>query len=291
MADLLSQIQYYLGFTFVQRALIAGILISLCAALLGVSLVLKRYSMIGDGLSHVGFGATAIAAVLNLADASLYISIPIVVISAFFLLRINESTKIKGDAAIGIISSGALAVGTVIISFTNGLNTDVCNYLFGSPLTMTQTDVYLSVALSIVVLILYVVFYNKIFAVTFDESFMKATGLRANLYNTVIAVLTAVTIVLGMKVMGSLLISALIIFPAVSSMRVCKSFLAVTISSAIIAVVCFIIGLTVSCVYVSPAGYTLPTGATIVIINIAVFLILCIVKKIKTKKDKNQPLS
>ena len=161
MADLFSQIQYYLGFTFVQRALIAGILISLCAALLGVSLVLKRYSMIGDGLSHVGFGATAIAAVLNLADASLYVSIPIVVISAFFLLRINENTKIKGDAAIGIISSGALAVGTVIISFTNGLNTDVCNYLFGSPLTMTKSDVYLSVALSIVVLLLFVLFYNN----------------------------------------------------------------------------------------------------------------------------------
>ena len=284
MADLFSLVSYYLNFTFVQRALIAGILISLCAALLGVSLVLKRYSMIGDGLSHVGFGATAIAAVLNLADASLYVSIPIVVVSAFFLLRINENAKLKGDAAIGIISSGALAIGTVIISFTNGMNTDVCNYLFGSPLTMTQSDVYLSIILSIVVLALFVLFYNKIFAVTFDESFMKATGLRANLYNTVIAVLTAVTIVLGMKVMGALLISALIIFPAVSSMRICKSFLAVTISSAIIAVMCFIIGLAVSCVYVSPAGYTLPTGATIVIINIFVFVIFSIIKLLKSKK-------
>ena len=284
MADLFSLVSYYLNFTFVQRALIAGILISLCAALLGVSLVLKRYSMIGDGLSHVGFGATAIAAVLNLADASLYVSIPIVVVSAFFLLRINENAKLKGDAAIGIISSGALAIGTVIISFTNGMNTDVCNYLFGSPLTMTQSDVYLSIILSIVVLALFVLFYNKIFAVTFDESFMKATGLRANLYNTVIAVLTAVTIVLGMKVMGALLISAQIIFPAVSSMRICKSFLTVTISSAIIAVVCFIIGLAVSCVYVSPAGYTLPTGATIVIINIFVFVIFSIIKLLKSKK-------
>ena len=284
MADLFSLVSYYLNFTFVQRALIAGILISLCAALLGVSLVLKRYSMIGDGLSHVGFGATAIAAVLTLADASLYVSIPIVVVSAFFLLRINENAKLKGDAAIGIISSGALAIGTVIISFTNGMNTDVCNYLFGSPLTMTQSDVYLSIILSIVVLALFVLFYNKIFAVTFDESFMKATGLRANLYNTVIAVLTAVTIVLGMKVMGALLISALIIFPAVSSMRICKSFLTVTISSAIIAVVCFIIGLAVSCVYVSPAGYTLPTGATIVIINIFVFVIFSIIKLLKSKK-------
>ncbi|MCQ2479121.1 MAG: metal ABC transporter permease, partial [Clostridia bacterium] len=224
MSNTFSLLSYYLGFTFVQRAVIAGVLISLCAALLGVSLVLKRYSMIGDGLSHVGFGATAIAAALNLADVSLYVSIPIVVVSAFFLLRLSENSKIKGDAAIGIISSGALAIGTVIISFTNGMNTDVCNYLFGSPLTMTRSDVYLSVGLSAVVILLYVLFYNKIFAVTFDENFMKATGLRANLYNTVIAVLTAITIVLGMKVMGALLISALIIFPAVSSMRVCKSF-------------------------------------------------------------------
>ncbi len=284
MDNLFSLMSYYLQFTFVQRALIAGILVSLCAALLGVSLVLKRYSMIGDGLSHVGFGATAIAAVLNLADASLYVSIPIVVISAFFLLRINERGKIKGDAAIGIISSGALAIGTLIISFTNGMNSDVCNYLFGSPLTMTKTDVILSIALSIIVLLLFILFYNKIFAVTFDESFMKATGLKANLYNTVIAILTAITIVLGMKVMGSLLISALIIFPAVSSMRVCKSFLAVTLSSAAIAVISFIIGLTVSCIYVSPSGHSLPTGSTIVIINICVFVIMSISKLIKSKK-------
>ncbi|MCQ2471302.1 MAG: metal ABC transporter permease [Clostridia bacterium] len=281
MSNTFSLLSYYFGFTFVQRAVIAGVLISLCAALLGVSLVLKRYSMIGDGLSHVGFGATAIAAALNLADVSLYVSIPIVVVSAFFLLRLSENSKIKGDAAIGIISSGALAIGTVIISFTNGMNTDVCNYLFGSPLTMTRSDVYLSVGLSVVVILLYVLFYNKIFAVTFDENFMKATGLRANLYNTVIAVLTAVTIVLGMKVMGALLISALIIFPAVSSMRLCKSFFSVTISSAIISVVCFLVGLGVSCVYVSPNGYTLPTGATIVIMNIIVFVVFTIIHKIR----------
>lgn len=283
MNNIFSLLAYYFGFTFVQRAVIAGVLISLCAALLGVSLVLKRYSMIGDGLSHVGFGATAIAAALNLTNVSLYVSIPIVVISAFFLLRLNENGKIKGDAAIGIISSGALAIGTVIISFTNGMNTDVCNYLFGSPLTMTHGDVCLSVVLSVVVILLFVLFYNKIFAVTFDENFMKATGLRAGLYNTVIAVLTAVTIVIGMKVMGALLISALIIFPAVSSMRLCKSFLAVTVSSAIISVVCFVVGLSVSCVYVSPNGYTLPTGATIVIMNIIVFIIFSIIKRIKSK--------
>lgn len=283
MNNVFSLLAYYFGFTFVQRAVIAGVLISLCAALLGVSLVLKRYSMIGDGLSHVGFGATAIAAALNLTNVSLYVSIPIVVVSAFFLLRLNENGKIKGDAAIGIISSGALAIGTVIISFTNGMNTDVCNYLFGSPLTMTHGDVCLSVVLSIVVILLFVLFYNKIFAVTFDENFMKATGLRAGLYNTVIAVLTAVTIVIGMKVMGALLISALIIFPAVSSMRLCKSFLAVTVSSAIISVVCFLAGLSVSCVYVSPNGYTLPTGATIVIMNIIVFIIFSIIKRIKSK--------
>ena len=283
MGETFSLLSYYFSFTFVQRAVIAGVLISLCAALLGVSLVLKRFSMIGDGLSHVGFGAAAIAAALNLTDVSLYISIPIVVISAFFLLRLNKNGKIKGDAAIGIISSGALAIGTVIISFTNGMNTDVCNYLFGSPLTMTKSDVYLSVILSVIVILLFVLFYHKIFAVTFDENFMKATGMKADLYNTVIAVLTAVTIVLGMKVMGALLISALIIFPAVSSMRLCKSFLAVTVSSAIISVVCFLVGLSVSCVYVSPNGYTLPTGATIVIMNIIVFIIFSIIKKIKSK--------
>ena len=283
MGNLIAVLSDYLGFTFVQRAIIAGVLISLCAALLGVSLVLKRYSMIGDGLSHVGFGATAIAAALNLTDVSLYVSIPIVVISAFFLLRLNEKTKIKGDAAIGIISSGALAIGTVIISFTNGMNTDVCSYLFGSPLTMTKNDVILSVILSVVVILLFVLFYNKIFAVTFDENFMKATGLRADLYNTVIAVLTAVTIVLGMKVMGALLISALIIFPAVSSMRICKSFFAVTVSSAVIAVVCFLTGLCISCVYVSPNGYTLPAGATIVIVNIFIFIIFSIIHKIRKR--------
>lgn len=283
MSEIFSLLKYYAGFTFVQRAIIAGVLVSLCAALLGVSLVLKRYSMIGDGLSHVGFGATAIAAALNLADTSLYVSIPIVVVSAFFLLRLSETGKVKGDAAIGIISSGALAVGTIVISFTNGMNTDVCNYLFGSPLTMTKGDVHLSVALSVVVLALFVLFYNKFFAVTFDETFMKATGLRSNLYNSVIAVLTAVTIVIGMKVMGALLISSLIIFPAVSSMRICKSFKSVAISSAIISVVCFLLGLAFSCVYVSPSGYTLPTGATIVIFNLFVFFIFSIVKAVKSK--------
>ncbi len=283
MGEIFSLLSYYFSFTFVQRAVIAGILISLCAALLGVSLVLKRFSMIGDGLSHVGFGAAAVAATLNLTDISLYISIPIVVMSAFFLLRLNKNGKIKGDAAIGIISSGALAVGTVIISFTNGMNTDVCNYLFGSPLTMTRSDVYLSVILSAVVILMFALFYRKIFAVTFDENFMKATGMKADLYNTVIAVLTAVTIVLGMKVMGALLISALIIFPAVSSMRICKSFFAVTVSSAVIAVVCFIIGLSVSCVYVSPNGYTLPAGATIVIMNMIIFIVFSIIRKIRKK--------
>lgn len=286
MSELINSLAYYMSFTFVQRALIAGILVSLCAALLGVSLVLKRYSMIGDGLSHVGFGATAIAAALDMSGASLYISIPIVVVCAFFLLKLSKNSKINGDAAIGIISAGALAVGTLVISFTNGMNTDVCNYLFGSPLTMTKGDVYLSVALSAVVILLFVLFYNKIFAVTFDENFMKATGIRAGVYNSVIAVLTAVTVVLGMKVMGALLISALIIFPAVTSMRVCKSFLSVTICSALIAVICFVIGLAVSCVYVSPAGYTLPAGATIVIANIAVFAVFCIIKAVKSKKKK-----
>jgi zinc transport system permease protein len=176
------------SYTFLVRAVIVGLLVALCAALLGVSLVLKRYSMIGDGLSHVGFGALAVATAMNAAPLS--VSIPVVVIAAFFLLRISESSKIKGDAAIALISTSALAIGVVVISMTTGMNTDVCNYLFGSILAMSKTDVALSITLAIVVLIMFVLFYNKIFAVTFDENFAKATGVKANLYNMIIALLT-----------------------------------------------------------------------------------------------------
>ena len=249
-----------LSYPFMVRAFVVGILVSLCSALLGVSLVLKRYSMIGDGLSHVGFGALAAAAALNAAP--LTVAIPVVVTAAVLLLRVSANSKIKGDAAIALISTSALAVGIMVISMTTGMNTDVYNYMFGSILAMSSQDVKMSVLLSLAVLILYVFFYHKIFAVTFDETFAQATGVRAGLYNTLIAVLTAVTIVLGMRMMGTLLISSLIIFPALTSMRVCTTFRSVTVSSAVVSVVCFCIGITVSYFFAAPAG------ASVVIANL-----------------------
>jgi zinc transport system permease protein len=232
---------------FMVRAFAAGILVSLCASLLGVSLVMKRFSMIGDGLSHVGFGALAIAAALNLAPMT--VSIPVVIAAAFLLLRLSESSKIKGDAAIALISTGSLATGVMIISRTRGMNTDLYNYLFGSILAMTRSDVYLSAVLSFTVLALFVLFYNKLFAITFDETFAKATGVRTGMYKMLIALLTALTIVLGMRMMGALLISSLIIFPALSAMRIFKRFITVTICSAVVAVFCFSAGIVISFFY------------------------------------------
>jgi zinc transport system permease protein len=264
------------SYTFLVRAVIVGLLVSLCAALLGVSLVLKRYSMIGDGLSHVGFGSLAVATAMNAAP--LAVSIPIVVLAAFLLLRISENSKIKGDAAIALISTASLAVGVVVISMTTGMNTDVCNYLFGSILAMNNNDVTLSVILAIVVLAMFMLFYNKIFAVTFDENFAKATGVKTGVYNMLIAFLTAITIVLGMRMMGALLITSLIIFPSLTSMRVCKKFKSVTLTSAVISVVCFFIGVVISYVYATP------TGASVVIINIIAFGLFWLVGTIKDKK-------
>jgi zinc transport system permease protein len=266
------------SFTFLVRAFVVGILVSLCASLLGLSLVMKRYSMIGDGLSHVGFGALALATAFH--TAPLYFSIPIVVAAAFLLLRLSESSKIKGDAAIALISTSALAIGVVIISQTTGMNTDVCNYMFGSILAMSKGDVYLSIALSITVLVLFVFFYHKIFAITFDESFAKAGGVKTGTYNMLIALLTALTIVLGMRMMGAMLISSLIIFPALSAMRVFKRFKTVTVCSAIIAVTCFSIGLVISYLYATPAG------ASVVLMNIIVFLIFWGISCILQKKPR-----
>ena len=199
------------SYSFMQRAILAGVLVALCAALLGVTLVLKRYSMIGDGLSHVGFGAACIAMALNVAP--LKIAVPVVVIAAFLLMRINSNAKIKGDAAIALISSTAIAGGVIAASLTTGLNNDVSGYMFGSILMMSKSDVVASIVLSVIVLVLYIVFYNRIFSVTFDESFAQATGTKTGIYNTLIAVLTALTVVVGMRMMGALLISSLIIFP------------------------------------------------------------------------------
>jgi ABC-type Mn2+/Zn2+ transport systems, permease components len=275
MIDLLVEMFSY---TFLVRAVVVGLLVSLCAALLGVSLVLKRYSMIGNGLSHVGFGTLAIATAMNAAP--LTVSIPIVVLAAFMLLRISENSKIKGDAAIALISTSSLAIGVVVISLTTGMNTDVCNYMFGSILAMSKTDVRLSIVLAIVVLVLFVLFYNKIFAVTFDETFAKATGTKTGLYNMLIAFLTAITIVLGMRMMGALLISSLIIFPALTSMRTCKKFKTVTICSAIVSVICFFIGVVISYVYATP------TGASVVIVNMVAFLTFWAVSFLKGKVRK-----
>lgn len=263
-------------YPFMVRALVVGILISLCAALLGVTLVLKRYSMIGDGLSHVGFGALAVAAVCNAAP--LAVAIPVVVISAFFLLRISESSKIKGDSAIAVISTSALAAGVMVLSLGDGVNTDIYNYMFGSIYAMSGEDMVWSIALSAIVLVLFVLLYHRIFAVTFDESFARAAGLRAGSYNMVIAALTAVTIVLGMRMMGAMLISALIIFPALTSMRVFKTFRQVVISSAAVAVVCFFVGITVSYLL------DLPGGASVVLTHLTAMLLFSLVGLIVRRK-------
>jgi len=272
MIELLGEM---LSYHFMSRAIIVGVLVSLCAALLGVSLVLKRFSMIGDGLSHVGFGALAIAAAVNVAPLAL--AVPIVIAAAFLLLRISQSSRIKGDAAIALISSSALAIGVTVVSMTTGMNTDVSNYMFGSILSLSEADAVLSIALSCIVLLLFVLLYPRIFAVTFDETFAMATGTSAQRYNTVIAVLTAVTVVLGMRMMGALLISSLIIFPALTSMRLCRSFKAVVLCSAIVSVVCFVVGMTLSYVL------ELPSGASVVIVNILVFLVFSLIGAIKNR--------
>lgn len=262
-----------LSYPFMTRAFLVGSLVALCSALLGVSLVLKRYSMIGDGLSHVGFGAMAIAAAMNAAP--LTIAIPVVIVAAILLLRISGNVKIKGDAAIALISTTSLAVGVMVISLTTGMNTDVYNYMFGSILAMSAEDVKLSLVLSVFVLILFIVFYHKIFAITFDETFARATGVKAGVYNTLIAVLTAVTIVLGMRMMGALLISSLIIFPALTSMRVCRTFKSVIINAAVISVVCLIAGVTLSYVAATPAG------ASVVLANLVMMVLYTVVGAVK----------
>jgi zinc transport system permease protein len=277
MIDILVKMFSY---SFLVKAFTVGALVSICAALLGVSLVLKRYSMIGDGLSHVGFGSLAVATALH--TAPLTVAIPIVVAAAFLLLRLSENSKIKGDAAIALISTGSLAVGVIIISQTTGMNTDVCNYLFGTILAMAKEDVYLSVALSITVLVLFILFYNKLFAITFDETFAKAAGIKTGLYNMLIALLTALTIVLGMRIMGAMLISSLIIFPALSSMRIFKKFKSVTICSSVISIFCFFTGVVISYIYATP------TGASVVMVNIFIFVLFWLIENLRNSTVLNK---
>jgi zinc transport system permease protein len=269
-----------LSYPFIARAFIVGILVSLCAALLGVSLVLKQYSMIGDGLSHVSYGALSIALACNIAPLKL--SIPVVIIAAFCLLRMTEKGRMNSDAAIAAVSASALAIGVSVTSLTTGMTTDVNSYMFGSILAMTQGDVWLSAVLSVVVLALFVFCYHHIFAVTFDESFAKATGVKVSFYNSMIAILTAVTIVLGMQLMGAMLISSLVIFPALTSMRIFESFRGVVLSSGILAVVCFCLGMMIS--YRS----AMPAGASVVLVNLGAFVIFFLLEKGKEKFRKEK---
>lgn len=278
--NIIENIISYFNYPFVRYALIAGVLIALCAALLGVSLVLKRYSMIGDGLSHVAFGAMAIATVCGVAPMT--VTLPITIIAAIILLGITGNSKIKGDAAIAMISVGALAIGYLLLnifSASSNVSGDVCTTLFGSTsiLTLSKSDVMLCAALAIVVLFVFIIFYHKIFAVTFDEAFASATGINTKAYNTLIAVVTAIVIVLAMKLVGALLISALIIFPALSAMRVFKNFFSVIISASIISVLCAVLGIFIAILYGTPVG------STIVAANILIFITFNIIAKIKKR--------
>ena len=261
------------SYPFMQRALIAGTLVSLCAALLGVSLVLKRYSMIGDGLSHVSFGALAIAVALGVTP--LWFSIPVVILAAFLLLRVADNPRWNSDAAIAVMSASSLAVGILVISLTTGMTTDVDNYMFGSVLAMTKTDVALAVVLCAAVLVLFILFYHKLFAITFDENFSRATGLKVSRYNTLLAILTALTIVLGMRMMGAMLISSLVIFPALTAMRLFRSFRGVVVCAAVTSVLCFCAGLTIS------FAFSTPVGATVVAANLTLFLLSCLFRLLR----------
>lgn len=275
---LIDKLIFYFQYPFVRYALIVGVLIALCSSLLGVTLVLKRFSFIGDGLSHVAFGAMAVASVLNFTNNMIFI-LPVTVICAVLLLRTGQNTKIKGDAAVAMISVGALAIGYLLMNlFSTGpnLSGDVCSTLFGSTsiLTLTKGQVVLCSVLSVIVVVIFIIFYQKIFCVTFDETFAKATGMKTDVYNLLIAVITAVIIVLAMNLVGSLLISALVIFPALSAMRVYKTFFSVTICSVVLSVLCAVIGILLSIL----AGT--PVGSTIVAIDIVAFMISCAVGKV-----------
>ena len=279
MVTIINTLITYLAYPFVRYALIVGVLIALCSSLLGVILVLKRFSYIGDGLSHVAFGAMAIAAVICLTD-QMVLTLPITIVCAILLLWTGQNAKIKGDAAIAMISVGALAVGYLLMNLfptSSNISGDVCSTLFGSMkiLTLTKSEVWLSIVLSVIVVILFVAFYNRFFAVTFDESFAKAVGTKTNLLNFLIATIIAVIIVLAMNLVGSLLVSALVIFPALSAMRIFKSFRSVTIFSAALSVVCALLGIILSILWGTPVG------STIVITDIAAFIVCFGIGKIK----------
>ncbi|MBR3133139.1 MAG: metal ABC transporter permease [Clostridia bacterium] len=261
----MNEIISILNYTFIQRALICGILISLCAALVGVVLVLKNYSMIGHGLGEVGFAALALAVALNLPP--IYVSVPLVVVASFIIMFISQRKGESGDITIALVSTGALAIGIIITSISTGFNVDVANYMFGSILSMTKTDVIISVIVSIVLILCYVFFYNRLFLVTYDESYAKTKGISVTTYQFLISFLTAIIVVLGMRMMGTLLISSLIVFPAFIAKGLTSSFKELVVSSAIISIVCFILGIILS------FFVNLPTGASIAIIYIGLAII------------------
>lgn len=278
---MLQTLQFYLSYSFVRYALIVGTLIALCSSLLGVTLVLKRFSYIGDGLSHVAFGALAVATLFDLGNTSVVV-MPVTVIAAILILRTGQNPRIHGDAAIAMLSVGSLAVGYLVMnlfSTSANISGDVCSTLFGSTsiLTLTRAEVWLCVVMSVIVASVFIFLYNRIFAVTFDENFARATGLRAGVYNNLIAVITAVIIVLAMNLVGSLLISALVIFPALSAMRVIQNFKGVVICAAVISVVCALAGIILSILF------STPVGSTIVAADIVMFLICCLVGRIVRK--------
>lgn len=273
--SIISALQEIFSLKFMVYALISGTLVSVCASLLGVTLVLKRYSMIGDGLSHVAFGSLAVAAAVGAAPMK--VAIPVVITAAFLLLRLSEKGKLKGDALTALISTGALAVGIMAISLSSGMNIDIYNYMFGSILALTKSDMILSVCLAAVVIPVFVLLYNSIFAVTFDPDFARATGTRVGIFDTVIAVLTAVTIVLGMRLMGTLLISSLIVFPPLTSMRVTKSFRGTVTVSSVVPVFSFVSGLMIS------YFCSTPPGASVVCVNIALFAVFALIGALKKR--------
>lgn len=282
---MMDTLRMYLEMPFVQYALIVGTLIALCSSLLGVTLVLKRFSLIGDGLSHVAFGAMALAGVLYIRN-DMFFTLPVTILCAILLLRIGQNTRIKGDAAIAMISVGTLAVGYMLLNLfpkSSNVSSDVCTSLFGSTsiLTLTSTEVWLSIGLSVTVLIVFVFLYNKLFAVTFDEEFARSAGTNVQLYNLLIAVVIAVIIVLAMNLVGSLLISALIIFPPISAMRVCRSFRSVTVCSAVLSVFCAVIGMLISILTGTPVG------STIVVADILMFLITCVLSAFGIGRSKS----
>ncbi|NLL93485.1 MAG: metal ABC transporter permease [Clostridiales bacterium] len=263
------------SYSFMVRAMFIGGLVALCASLLGVILVLKRYSMIGDGLSHVSFGAMAVGLAFN--QAPLYVAIPVVIVAAYLLLRVSENSKIKGDAAIGLIASSSIAIGIIINTLSKGTNIDLNSYMFGSILAINKEDSVLCIILGIVILVVFIYCYHYIFAITFDENFAKACGIKIEIHKTILAILTALTVVIGMRIMGTLLISSLIIFPAVTSMRIFKRFKPVLISSVAISMFSYFVGMI--------ASYMLeiPTGASIVVCNMCVFIFATVIAKILKK--------